>query len=195
MTLKICIFDNYDSFTYNLYHVLSTVRKKAEYVIIRNKDRTVFDLDFNVLIISPGPMGPEQTGCLTELFETRIIPERIPVFGVCLGMQFLGAFYGATIVPAVYPVHGRMMMINHDGEDLFRGIKKQMGVMRYNSLEVTNIEQKPIRVLAREQATGMIMALRHKDFPFAGVQFHPESFLSCYSHKLINNFFKIYVEH
>jgi anthranilate synthase/aminodeoxychorismate synthase-like glutamine amidotransferase len=191
---NICIFDNYDSFTYNLYHLLCKVRKEAAYHILRNNDRRVFDIDFDVLIISPGPMGPDQTGCLDELFYTRIIPERIPVFGVCLGMQFLASFFGGKIVKSTHPVHGRRVKVVHQGEDIFHGIKGSIQAMRYNSLEVMCVNNELMGVLAREEKTGMIMAVRHKWFPFTGVQFHPESFLTGYSKKLIANFFHYYVE-
>ena len=191
---KICIFDNYDSFTYNLYHLLHEVNVKAEYTIIRNRDRTVFDLDFDVLFISPGPMGPDQTGLLRELFITRIIPERIPAFGICLGMQFLASFFGGNIVKSSFPVHGRTVNVIHQGDDLFKGINKTFKAARYNSLEVITINHEVMRVLGREEETGMIMALSHKILPLAGVQFHPESFLARFSFKLIRNFFKLYVE-
>lgn len=192
---KICIFDNYDSFTHNLHHLLCKVNREAEYHIIRNNDRAVFDLDFHVLVISPGPMGPEQTGCLKELFYTRIIPERIPVFGVCLGMQFLASLFGGRVVKSSRPVHGRTVTLVHRGEDIFSGIKDKIQVMRYNSLEVLCVNNEVMGVMAREDKTGMIMAIRHRGLPFAGVQFHPESFLTRYSFKLIQNFFKQYVDH
>jgi anthranilate synthase/aminodeoxychorismate synthase-like glutamine amidotransferase len=191
---KICIFDNYDSFTYNLHHLLAGVRKKADFIIVRNKNRQVLDVDFDALIISPGPMGPVQTGCLRELFEKRIIPGRIPTLGICLGMQFLGHYFHGRVTESAHPVHGRVVTVQHQGEDLFKGIKKKMRVMRYNSLEVRDPDPGKIRVLAREVGSGMIMALRHRDLPFAGVQFHPESFLTRYSRTLIRNFFTLYVE-
>jgi len=191
---KICIFDNYDSFTYNLYHLLCKVYEKAEYTIIRNRDRTVFDLDFDVLFISPGPMGPDQTGLLRELFITRIIPKRIPAFGICLGMQFIASFFGGKVVKSCFPVHGRTVNVLHRGDDLFKGINKRFKAARYNSLEVITINNELMRVLGREEKTGMIMALCHKILPLAGVQFHPESFLTRFSYQLIRNFFKGYVE-
>jgi anthranilate synthase/aminodeoxychorismate synthase-like glutamine amidotransferase len=192
--LNICIFDNYDSFTYNLVSLFRSVRKKANYHVIRNRDRRVFDIDFDVFVISPGPMGPEQTGYLKELFHTTIVPKKIPVFGVCLGMQFLASFFSGAIGQSQTPVHGRVVRISHNGDDLFRGIKKRFQAMRYNSLEVKEIQTDDLKLLAEEESSGAIMALRHVRLPFAGVQFHPDSFLTHYSKKLISNFFKYYVE-
>jgi anthranilate synthase/aminodeoxychorismate synthase-like glutamine amidotransferase len=191
----ILIIDNYDSFTFNLYHLLLKVRSTYRYTVKRNRDQSIFHTDCDALIISPGPMGPEQTGLLEKFFTTIVIPREIPVFGVCLGMQCIASFFGAVIEKSVNPVHGRRVVITHEGRDIFSDIKKTFFGMRYNSLEVKNPPVDEFVVLARQKTNAMIMALRHRLFPFAGVQFHPESFLTEYSYKLIENFFLLYVEH
>jgi anthranilate synthase/aminodeoxychorismate synthase-like glutamine amidotransferase len=191
----ILIIDNYDSFTFNLYHLLRKVRGGYRYTIKRNRERSLFHIDCDALIVSPGPMGPEQTGFLKEFFLTVVIPGNIPVFGVCLGMQCIASFFGAVVDKSDDPVHGRRVAITHEGRDIFSHIKRTFYGMRYNSLEVTNLPADDFVILARQKTNAMIMALRHRFLPLCGVQFHPESFLTGYSYKLIENFFLLYVEH
>ncbi|MBN1697208.1 MAG: aminodeoxychorismate/anthranilate synthase component II [Spirochaetales bacterium] len=191
----ILIIDNYDSFTFNLYHLLFGVRNTYHYSVLRNRDESLLGIHFDALVISPGPMGPENTGLLREVFHTVVIPRKIPVFGVCLGMQCIASFFGATVTRSADPVHGRQVVITHNGSDIFSGIGKEIMVMRYNSLDVKNPLPDHLLVLARQKHTAMIMAIRHNIYPFVGVQFHPESFLSENSYELIDNFFRRYVEY
>jgi anthranilate synthase/aminodeoxychorismate synthase-like glutamine amidotransferase len=195
MSCRVLIFDNYDSFTYNLYNLIKSTRSEYDYFILRNKDEKIFTTDFDVLVISPGPMRPANTGLLKELFQKIIIPNEIPVFGVCLGMQFIAEYFGENIVDSPNPLHGIRVPVLHHSTDIFHGIKSPLQTARYNSLEVNpNIKSKDLKILAKEDQTESIMALKHINLPFVGVQFHPESFLTINGSQIIDNFFKEYVE-
>lgn len=195
MTKRVLIFDNYDSFTQNLYNLLKSTRPGYEYYILRNKDKKVLSIDFDVLIISPGPMRPKDTGLLNQLFIEKIIPQTIPVLGVCLGMQFIAELYGEKIIESKDALHGKAVTISHTNADIFLNVKNPFSGARYNSLEVKNSRNiHEIEILATEKNTNSIMALKHKIYPFAGVQFHPESFLTDQGSEITNNFFNLYVE-
>ena len=194
----ILLFDNYDSFTYNLYDLLKKVRPDFDIIVKRNKDREIFNVDFDMLVISPGPMTWEETGILRELFIQKVLPEKIPVLGICLGMQFLAGFYGISVGEVEEPVHGSKVEIEHLNDTFFKDTPTVFNAVRYNSLGIiddkdpVNIEN--IEYIAFEKGTGSIMALKHSSLPFIGLQYHPESFLSEYGKEMINNFFEIYVE-
>jgi para-aminobenzoate synthetase component II len=195
MVKKVLIFDNYDSFTQNLYNLLKSTRPNYNYYVLRNKDNIIFDIAFDVLIISPGPMRPSNTGILKQLFEEKIIPNKIPVLGVCLGMQFIAEYYGAKIIKSKNAMHGNAVDIEHNGTDIFSNIGTTIKGARYNSLEVESVDNcKNIEAIAFEKENKSIMALKHEIFPFSGVQFHPESFLTERGKTIIDNFFKMYVE-
>jgi len=195
MIKSVLIFDNYDSFTQNLYNLIKSTRPSYDYFILRNKDEKVFISEFDVLIISPGPMRPTDTGLLTQLFQQKVIPNSIPVLGVCLGMQFIAEFFGEKITESNHAIHGSAVEIIHNNHDIFANINSPFLAARYNSLEVNpEICSKDMKVLASEKDTNSIMGLRHNIFPFVGVQFHPESFLTQYGQKIIDNFFTQYVE-
>ncbi len=192
--MKILLFDNYDSFTYNLRDLLYKVRPEATIEVMRNTDERVLSAQFDLLVVSPGPKTPRDTGLLDELMKNKVVPQRIPFFGVCLGMQYLADFSGAGIVVAKDAKHGRTATVVHNDKDVFEGVKQGFRATRYNSLEVKLCGNEPLEMLAYEEETGMIMALRHRELPFFAVQFHPESFLSECSLKYLDNFFKQYVE-
>lgn len=199
MIKNILIIDNYDSFTENLRHLLIRVRPEYDFTVIRNNNRILFSRTWDGLIISPGPKGPAETGLLKEFFETVVLPEKIPLLGVCLGMQFLGWYYGLTVRPTEDIRHGRTVAITVENDDLFRELGSQINVMRYNSLAIMeSIEQiesqTPLIVTAVQKNTSMIMALKHKSLPFSAVQFHPESFLTEKSELMMANFFEDYID-
>jgi len=192
----ILLFDNYDSFTYNLYDLLKKVRPDYNIIVKRNKDRDIFSTDFDMLVISPGPMTWAETGLLRELFETKIIPEKIPVLGICLGMQFIAGYYGLNVDKVFNPIHGSQAEIKHSNDNLYKDIPTQFKSVRYNSLGIKDVNNfsDNIKFIAFEKGTGSIMALKHNKLPFVGLQYHPESFLSEYGEQTINNFFEMYVE-
>lgn len=191
MGRKIClVIDNYDSFTDNLLHLFKSVTSEIEYKVLRNDDERILIEQFDYLLISPGPMTPQETGLLKDLFDTRVVPHEIPTFGVCLGMQFLSHYFNGKVSKTSIAMHGSTVNICiEDYTKLFKGVKTSFKAARYNSLEVSNMSS--INVLAKDDS-GMIMALEHDTLPFVGVQFHPESFLTEFGEKIVTNFFKYY---
>ncbi len=199
MSKNILIVDNYDSFTENLRHLLMQVRPDYKFTVIRNNDRVMFDSHWDGLVISPGPKGPADTGLLKEFFESRVIEEKMPLLGVCLGMQFLAWYYGLRVKPSDDARHGRTVTIDTTGNDIFKGLKDPLKVVRYNSLAIVEpaefIEEKTaLQVTAIQSDSKMIMAIRHRDLPFSAVQFHPESFLTENAEAMMNNFFRDYID-
>ncbi|MFO7864037.1 MAG: aminodeoxychorismate/anthranilate synthase component II [Salinivirgaceae bacterium] len=197
MTKTILLLDNYDSFTHNLLHLLQQVRPQYNYTTLRNSDTQLKSILPDALIIGPGPMTPAETGLLNNYFQNTIKPKNIPTLGVCLGMQFLGYEAGLTVTKSTMPAHGAAIEIEHNATDIFTGMPTPTIGARYNSLEInakTVAANHPLKVLATARENGAIMALRHKERPHVGVQFHPESFLTKNGYQIIDNFFQYYVE-
>lgn len=197
--MRILLLDNYDSFTYNLKAQLERCSYGSEVTVKRNSDESVFDPGFDCLVISPGPMTWKETGVLKSLFEKRIIPEKIPVLGICLGMQFLAGYYGLKVDRISNPVHGSAVEIIHSGGRLFNKIPATFTAARYNSLGLVNIgpgikEMNGLVFTSFEKNTGIVMSLEHKELPFAGFQFHTESFLTNSGDELISNFMEMHFE-
>lgn len=197
--MRILLLDNYDSFTYNLKAQLERCSYGSEVTVKRNMDESVFDLDFDCLVVSPGPMSWKETGVLKDLFEKRILPEKVPYLGICLGMQFLAGYYGLKVDRISNPLHGSAVEILHDGGSLFKNIPDTFTAARYNSLGLISIGQgiKEINGLtftSFEKETGNVMSLEHKEHPFAGFQFHTESFMTAIGDRLISNFMEIHFE-
>ena len=196
-TKKILLLDNYDSFTHNLYHLLIRVRPEYEFVIRRNRDRSLGDTGWDGIVVSPGPGKPGDTGALRDFFEGTVLPNRLPYLGICLGMQFLAEYYGLPVVP-MEPCHGRQAEVIHGGDGLFRCMANPFLAMRYNSLGISadrkEWKNSPLIILAREKDSSLVMALRHETLPLAGVQYHPESFLTEEPETLINHFFEDYFD-
>ena len=196
---SILIIDNYDSFTGNLHHLLVQTRPSRRFTILRNGNPSIFEGNWEGLVISPGPGGPGDTGFLRKFFEEAALPRRLPVLGICLGMQFLAWYYGLTVSPSEDARHGRRVTIEMKDEDLFKGIASPTRAVRYNSLaieeSVEEVETRsPLRVTAWQRKSGMIMAVRHRSLPISAVQFHPESFLAEHSQAMIDNFFKAHLD-
>ncbi len=193
--MNIVVIDNYDSFTINLCNLIKTVRPEHNLKVFRNLNREIFNERIDAVVVSPGPKTPAETGILHELTNERIVPERIPYFGVCLGLQFIGHYFGCKIKKSGTPTHGNSVNISHSGVDIFENIASPFKVARYNSLEFStqDIVHNDLEILATETGRDAVMALRHKSLPMVGVQFHPESFLTECGDLIIDNFFKQYV--
>ncbi|AEU35160.1 anthranilate synthase component II [Granulicella mallensis] len=189
------VLDNYDSFTYNLVQYMGELG--AEVVVRRNDELTpeeVVAMKPERILLSPGPCTPQDAGILIPLIQhlaTLPKKQQIPVLGVCLGHQAIGAAFGGEVVRAPQLMHGKTSAIEHDGRTLFRGIPQPMTCTRYHSLIVAE-DSLPdeLEVSARVAGESMIMALRHRTLPIEGVQFHPESVLTDHGKQLIANFLK-----
>lgn len=193
MKKHVLLLDNYDSFTYNLYdYVLQT---GATCDVVRNDALTTADfpaLVFDALLLSPGPKRPVDAGCLMGIIE--YFHQKKPILGVCLGHQALGEFFGAPLIRAVLPMHGKTSVIRNDGSALFEGLPTEFEVMRYHSLLLASLEGTPLRPTAWSPA-GEIMALEHPNLPLWGVQFHPESVLSMHGLALMQNWLEAAAGH
>ncbi len=185
------VLDNYDSFTYNLVQYMGELG--AEMVIRRNDELTVEEVDAlepDRILLSPGPCTPHEAGISIPLIQH--FAGRVPILGVCLGHQAIGAAFGGNVVRAAQLMHGKTSEVDHDGKTIFTGVATPMTCTRYHSLIVAE-EGLPeeLEVSARTTApdgTSIIMGLRHRRFPIEGVQFHPESVLTADGKQLIQNF-------
>jgi len=181
------MIDNYDSFTYNLVHLLSEFGVRLE--VIRNDKITVDELAAmkpQGVILSPGPGRPDDAGICLETIE-RLGP-RLPILGVCLGHQSIGQAFGAKVIHAKALFHGKGSQVSHDGRGIFQGVKSPFFAMRYHSLVVDRATLPDCLEVTAETDDHEIMGLRHKSLPIVGVQFHPESILAEESHKMMQNF-------
>ena len=185
--MRILLIDNYDSFTYNLYHYISKLKKKVD--VIRNDKidgRTILNKKYHKVVISPGPGNPNQAGnCLKIVKE---IHKKIPILGVCLGHQIIGQFFGGKIVNAKNLMHGKTSKIKHSKKGLFKDIKNSFEATRYHSLVVDRIKLPKNLIITAETKNKTIMGLMHKDYNIHGFQFHPESISTKVGMKLIKNF-------
>jgi anthranilate synthase/aminodeoxychorismate synthase-like glutamine amidotransferase len=188
------VLDNYDSFTYNLVQYLGELG--ADVIVRRNNEVTVAEVDAmhpERILLSPGPCTPQEAGISIEL--VRHFAGKVPVLGVCLGHQAIGAAFGGEIVRAPKLMHGKTSEVQHDGKTIFKGLSSPMTATRYHSLIVQEKglpNDLEISAYAAENGgSRVIMGLRHNRFPVEGVQFHPESVLTGEGKKLIANFLRI----
>jgi len=188
--LMIVLIDNYDSFTYNLVQAMAS--QGAEIKVFRNDEVTVEDvvnLKPDAIVISPGPGTPKEAGISVEL--VRRFSGTVPILGVCLGHQCIGAAFGAKISNASRIMHGKTSMINYTDSELYRGIKKPFIAGRYHSLAVMKDSLPPDLVVDATSEDGEIMGMHHNKHPTYGVQFHPESVLTPSGKRLLRNFLRI----
>jgi anthranilate synthase component II len=182
------LIDNYDSFTYNLWHYLGELG--AEVVVKRNDAIGVDEalaLRPQGIVISPGPSDPDHAGICLELVRRAT---GIPLLGVCLGHQAIGQAFGGKVVRAPVPMHGKVSQIRHDGSDVFAGLPNPFAATRYHSLIVDRVSLPPALAITAE-TDGLVMGLSHREQPVYGVQFHPESIASEAGHGLLRNFLRL----
>ena len=183
---RVLLLDNFDSFTYNLAQYLGDAG--AEPVVVR-ANATLESLDAtepDALVISPGPGRPEDAGC--SVAAVRHFAGRIPVLGVCLGHQAIGAAYGARVVRAGRVMHGKTSEVFHDGTGLFAGLPSPVVATRYHSLVIERESLPAELAVTAETSDGVIMGVRHRDLAVEGVQFHPESALTPEGSSMIERF-------
>jgi len=181
------MIDNYDSFVYNLYQYFGTFTE--DLMIVRNDKITIEEirrLNPDKIVLSPGPKAPKDAGICADV--VREFYDKIPILGICLGHQTIGYAMGATVTYAKKLFHGKQSVIEHDGEGIFEGIPSPMKVARYHSLSVAKEDLPECFEVLAESDDGEIMAMRMKDYPVIGLQFHPESIYTQYGKRMIENF-------
>jgi len=185
--MKILLIDNYDSFTYNLYHYISKFKKNVD--VIRNDKidgKTILRNKYKKIVISPGPGNPNQAGnCLKIITD---IYKEIPILGVCLGHQIIAQVFGGKIIRAKNLMHGKTSIITHSKKGLFKNIKGNFEATRYHSLIVDKKSLPKKLIITAETKDRTIMGIMHKDYNIHGFQFHPESISTKMGIKLIKNF-------
>lgn len=186
----ILVIDNYDSFTYNLVQYLGEMTDDIR--VFRNDDlgpNDVLSLRPQAVVISPGPCTPKEAGVSTPLVTA--LAGEIPVLGVCLGHQCIGAAFGGRIIRARQPVHGKVSEIRHDGRTIFEGLPNPISGTRYHSLIIDRDTLPDVLEVSAELADGTIMGVRHRQAAIEGVQFHPESVLTAPGKQLLRNFLRL----
>ena len=182
----ILVIDNYDSFTYNLVHLVGA--ETEAYRVVRNDQiglDEVADLDPAGVLISPGPGRPDEAG-VSEVVIRRF-GETTPILGVCLGHQAIGEVYGGRVVHAPTLMHGKTSAVRHDRRTVFEGVAQNFTATRYHSLVVDRGSLPDVLEVSAETADGVVMGLRHRSFPVEGVQFHPESILTTEGPRIVRN--------
>ena len=186
----ILIIDNYDSFTYNLVHIVGAVTDN--YCVVRNDAVTVDEIrkmNPGRILISPGPGRPEHAGITEQVI--RELGHEIPVLGVCLGHQAIGQVFGAKVVYAPSLMHGKTSEIYHDGKTVFKDVDDSFTATRYHSLALQPDSIPAELEVSAKTKDGVIMGVRHRNFPIEGIQFHPESILTVEGPKIVKNWFKL----
>jgi anthranilate synthase component II len=185
----IILIDNYDSFTYNLFHYLGELG--AETVVHRNDKISVgqvISAKPQAIVISPGPGTPDTAGICLELIE-KASPS-IPIFGVCLGLQAMGQAFGGKVGRAPQLMHGKVSTVHHTGQGVFKDVPQDFEATRYHSLIVERASL-PASIEVTAETDGLIMGIQHKERNMHGVQFHPESIASQHGHRILKNFLEL----
>ena len=187
---KIILIDNYDSFTFNLYHYLSSLKVNVD--VIRNDKITSDDIlkrKYNKIVISPGPGNPNQSGNCLKIVKT--LHKKIPILGVCLGHQIIGQVFGSKIVQAKKLMHGKTSKIISKKVGILKNLPKSFKATRYHSLIIDKKSLSKHLEITAESKDGLIMGVQHKEYDVHGVQFHPESIKTKLGIKILKNFIKI----
>ncbi|NLV54271.1 MAG: aminodeoxychorismate/anthranilate synthase component II [Acidimicrobiales bacterium] len=185
---RVLVVDNYDSFVYNLVQYLGELGAEPE--VVRNDEITVEQAlarEPDAVLISPGPGTPSDAGISNEAIR-EFTARRVPLLGVCLGLQCLGEVYGGTVVRAPEVMHGKTSFVRHGDVGVFAGLPQPLEATRYHSLVVDRATVPDVLEITAETDDGLVMGLRHRDAPTEGVQFHPESILTVGGHDLLRNF-------
>ena len=186
----ILLIDNYDSFTYNLFHYLGELG--AEVRVVRNDEISAAEalkLKPEGIVLSPGPCTPNEAGICLDVIKQA--GGNMPILGVCLGHQAIGQVYGGTVVRAPEPMHGKLSRIHHTGKSVFRGLNNDFQATRYHSLTIDPASMPASLEVTATSEDGVIQGVMHKTHPVHGVQFHPESIASENGHALLANFLQI----
>jgi anthranilate synthase/aminodeoxychorismate synthase-like glutamine amidotransferase len=184
------VIDNYDSFTYNLVQYLGELG--AEMDVVRNDKidaAGILAMGPSSIVISPGPCTPNEAGVSLDVI--RLLGETIPVLGVCLGHQCIGQAYGGNVIRAPHVMHGKVSEIHHTGDALFAGVPDPFVATRYHSLIIERESIPECLQITAETSDGLIMGVRHKEYPVMGVQFHPESILTSGGKTILKNFLEM----
>lgn len=183
----ILVIDNYDSFTYNLVQYLGEM---GEELLVRRNDEIsteeVESLKPDKIVISPGPCTPKEAGISVETIQR--FAGKVPLLGVCLGHQSIGAAFGGDIIRAAQPMHGKTSLVHHDGKGVFSGLENPFVATRYHSLIIKRETIPDCLIISAWTEEGEIMGVRHRELPVEGVQFHPESILTSAGKALLRNF-------
>jgi para-aminobenzoate synthetase component 2 len=183
------MIDNYDSFTYNLVQYLECL--KEEVLVYRNDQINVEEirkLDPEMIVLSPGPCTPNESGVCIDIVKE--FKGKIPILGICLGHQTIGQVFGAKVIKALEPVHGKIHPIKHTDRGVFKGLNNPLNVTRYHSLVIEKNSLPQCFEVTAETMEGEIMGIRHKKYLMEGVQFHPEAILTEMGLELLDNFLK-----
>ena len=186
----ILLIDNYDSFTYNLFHYLGELG--ADVRVVRNDEISAAEalaLKPEGIVLSPGPCTPNEAGICLDVI--KLADGKMPMLGVCLGHQAIGQVYGGKVVRAPEPMHGKLSRVHHTGKSVFRGLNNDFLATRYHSLTIDPPSMPAVLEVTATSDDGVIQGVMHKTHPVHGVQFHPESIASENGHALLNNFLTI----
>lgn len=184
MAARILVVDNYDSFVFNLVQYLQQLGAQTD--VVRNDDVTVADaLTYDGVLLSPGPGNPTEAGACIDIVKS--VGGTVPIFGVCLGHQAIAEAFGATVSRAPELLHGKTSLVTHDGVGVLAGIPSPFTATRYHSLAVEADTVPPELEITARTDSGVVMALRHREFAIEGVQFHPESVLTEHGYQLLAN--------
>ena len=185
--MKVLLIDNYDSFTFNLYHYISSLKVKVD--VIRNDkitDKQIIKKKYNKIVISPGPGNPNQSGNCIKIVKS--LYKKIPVLGVCLGHQIIGQAFGSKIIQAKKLMHGKTSIIESNKKGILKNLPSRFEATRYHSLIIDNKTLSKELEITAQTKDGIIMGIKHKKYNVHGVQFHPESIKTIIGIKILKNF-------